>query len=125
MSKEPESKTKAQPIPVQTPSDPKNPHESLAHRLHRFPKVWLAVTAVVVTVSLVVAGVYLKRAYLDDDNTTATNSTNPETVQADVPETTESKVSEATEELKDIDLAALKASVNEVKAIVASFSAQQ
>ena len=117
--------SKAQSAPDQTPADPKTPHESLTHRLHRFPKVWLAVTAVVVTASLVIAGMYLKRAYLDDDNTATTaNSVPSETGQQSAPETTESQISEAAEELKDIDLAALKASINEVKAVIDSFSAQ-
>lgn len=89
--------------------------QSLSQKIHRFPKVWLLATAVIVTASLVVAGVYVTKALRANNDTT----TNTSEVTPDEPQ---SELAKTTAELKDIDLAELKASINEVKAVLNSFS---
>lgn len=90
---------------------PQNP----AQKLHRFPKVWMTATIVIVAGCLITAGVYLQRAYKVSHKPKSN-------ITAKAPATAKAQAAQASQELKSIDLASLKSSISDVKAVISSFS---
>ncbi len=84
--------------------------------VHRFSRTWMAVTAVVITASLVTAGVFISKASHVKHRAVATATP--------VPAATAATVKQASADLKTVNLADLKASIAEVKSVVKAFGKQ-
>ncbi len=103
---------------------------SIVQKIHRFPKVWLVATIIIVVASLTATGFYLTKAYNVKNEPVATsNSINENTTASTIaPQapaiTAQQQTAKVSEELKAIDLAGLKTSISELKAVLGSFSSK-
>lgn len=91
---------------------------------HRFPKLWMLVTAVVVICSLTAAGIYFNKAYHVKHPVAQPATTKSATTASPTPATAKAQAAQVSQDLKNVDLASIKSSINDLKATLSAFSGQ-
>ncbi len=93
--------------------------------IHRFSRTWLAATIFIVLLAIAVSGFFInKSSHLKSSkkpvssNSASTKATTSSPVSPD----TKTQTQQTAAELKSIDLASLKSSIDQVKSLVKAFS---
>lgn len=92
---------------------------------HRFPLLWMVATVVIVLVSLGGAAYYLTKANKVIKHPVTTSAVSkPASATTAAPTAAKTAAAQASSDLKQIDLAQLKSSINDVKTALSGFSSK-